>query len=151
MTPAEFDAYIASAVPAYADDLLRNTAIPWAEADRLARRTLEDVLPHGRETSDHRFLVATDEATGDRVGILWLAVQRRAGAPVLWIYDIVVDEPLRGHGYGRALMTQVEELAVADGILRIELNVFGDNPRARALYASLGYTEMSRQMYKALA
>ena len=151
MTRAEFDAYLARAVPSYAHDLVGNTAIPRAEADRLAERALAEILPDGWDTRDHRFLVAADEATGERVGILWLAVQRRAGAQALWIYDIAVDEPLRGRGYGRALMAHVEELAVADGIGRIELNVFRDNTRARTLYASLGHTEMSRQMYKTIA
>jgi len=150
MTPAEFAAHAARSVPSYVDDLVRNTAIPRGEAELLARRTFEELLPDGRETADHRFLVATDGETGDRVGILWLATQWRAGARVLWIYDIVVDEPLRGRGYGRALMEHVEELAAADGIDRVELNVFGDNLRARTLYRSLGYTEMSRQMYKTL-
>ena len=57
---------------------------------------------------------------------------------------------MRGNGYGRCLMELVEEQAHSDGIARIELNVYGDNRRARSLYESLGYTEMSRQMYKVL-
>jgi ribosomal protein S18 acetylase RimI-like enzyme len=57
---------------------------------------------------------------------------------------------MRGRGYGRCLMELAQEEAEGMGIARIELNVYGDNPRARALYESLGYVEMSRQMYKVL-
>ena len=47
-------------------------------------------------------------------------------------------------------MVHAEEQARAMGVMRLELNVFGDNPVARSLYESLGYVEMSRQLYKDL-
>ena len=150
MTQAEFDDYLAWAVHEYADELVRNTGIGRDEAERHAGRTFKTALPHGLTTPDHRFLTAADADTGEHVGLLWLARQRRDETELLWIFEIWVDEPMRGNGYGRCLMELVEEQAHSDGIARIELNVYGDNRRARSLYESLGYTEMSRQMYKVL-
>jgi ribosomal protein S18 acetylase RimI-like enzyme len=150
MTQAEFDDYLEWAVPEYADELIRNTGIAREEAERHAQRAFGAALPYGLTTPDHRFLTAADADTGEHVGVLWTARQRRDGAELVWIFDIWVDEPMRGRGYGRCLMELAEEEARGMGVARIELNVYGDNARARNLYESLGYTEMSRQMYKVL-
>ena len=150
MTQIEFDDYTARAVSEYADELLRNTGIGREQAGNHAERTFGAALPFGLTTPDHRFLTAADADSGDHVGILWTARQRRDDTDLIWIFDIRVDEPKRGRGYGRCLMELAQEEAEGMGIARIELNVYGDNPRARALYESFGYVEMSRQMYKVL-
>jgi GNAT superfamily N-acetyltransferase len=150
MTQVEFDQYASWAVPEYAEELVRNSGIGAEEARRLADRAFASALPFGLTTPDHRFLHVADAETGDHVGILWLARQQREDAELMWIFDIWVEEPMRGRGYGRCLMELAESEAAGMGIARIELNVYGDNARARNLYESLGYVEMSRQMYKHL-
>ena len=150
MTAEEFRAYRAWAVPDYAEEVRRNTGIGEAEALRHAERLVLDLLPDGLATRGHRLLTATNPDTGEKVGLLWIAVQPREGVAVALIYDIQVEEPLRGRGYGRHLMELAEEQARDMGLARIELNVFGDNPVARALYERLGYVEMSRQLFKDL-
>ena len=150
MTAGEYRRYLERAIPEYADEVLRNTRIGRPEATRYAERVFEDLLPDGVRTRGHRLLLAFDATTGEEIGLLWVAQQRREGAPVGWIYDIKVEEALRGRGYGRTLMVHAEEEARAMGVSRLELNVFGDNPVARALYESLGYAEMSRQLFKDL-
>ncbi len=69
----------------------------------------------------------------------------------MWIYDIYVEESLRGKGYGRRLIELAEEEARRAGVTRMELNVARDNEGARSLYESVGYREMSRQMYKVVS
>jgi len=54
--------------------------------------------------------------------------------------EIAVRDDLHGKGVGRALLR--EALDIADnglGLLRIELEVFCDNPAAQALYESEGF------------
>jgi GNAT superfamily N-acetyltransferase len=150
MDEAEFADYLSWAVADYADELLRNTGIGPEEAERHARRSFDEAIPLGLATPGHRLLSAADAETGEHVGLLWIARQQRGGLDVIWIFDIWVDEPVRGRGYGRALMELAQEEAERLGVDRIELNVYGDNQRARTLYESLGYTEMSRQMVKVL-
>jgi GNAT superfamily N-acetyltransferase len=150
MSAEEYRAYVAWAVPDYAEEIRRNTGIEPDDALRTARRGFDDILPEGRTTEGHRMLVAEDAASGEHVGILWIARQQRQGVRAAWVYDIFVEEPLRGQGYGRRLMELAEEQARELGVQRLELNVFGDNERARRLYGSLGYKEMSRQLYKEL-
>ena len=58
---------------------------------------------------------------------------------------IVVATPWQGRGIGRKLLERL--LAWADnwaGVLRVELNVHVDNPRAIALYRTLGFVEEGR-------
>jgi len=76
--------------------------------------------------------------------------RRSAAGTSAFIYDIEVREDLRGRGWGRELMTYAERWAVERGSREIALNVFGGNALARGLYASLGYSERSVSMAKAL-
>lgn len=108
------------------------------------------LLPNGLATEGHLLLIAEDAQTGQRVGYLWFAEKETEAGPVCWLYDIYVDESMRGMGYGRALMERLEQQARSLGLSRIELNVDGFNERARKLYGSLGYVETARQLYKDL-
>lgn len=150
MTAAEYRAYRERAVPDYADEVQRNTGIDRAAALRHAERVFTDLLPDGLATRGHRLLIAEHD-DGRAIGRLWLADQQREGLRAAWIYDVEVDPELRGHGYGRRLMELAEGEARELGVQRMELNVFGDNPVARGLYESMGYVEMSRQLFKDLA
>ena len=151
MRADEFDAWRASIVPMYADDVMRNESLSPEDALRQAERETDELLASGLDTPGHRVFVAEDVVTGERIGYLWYGPRLRdPDAAVAWLYDIVVDEPMRGRGSGRELMRLLEDEARADGKSRIELNVFGDNERARHMYESLGYVEMARQMSKDL-
>ena len=82
--------------------------------------------------------------------MLWVAERAVDGVQVLWIYEIQVEEQLRGRGYGRAAMLLAEDEARRRGIDRVALNVFGGNEVARNLYRSLGYAEQAVTMSKAV-
>jgi GNAT superfamily N-acetyltransferase len=150
MTAEEFDVYLPWAKAEYAKEIELNNGIPAEDAAELAEPSFRDLEPLGLDTPGHQVWVATDPGTGERVGVLWLTVQQPRGVPAMWIYDIFVEEPLRGKGYGRRLLELAEEEARRAGVMRMELNVARDNDGARALYESVGYREMSRQMYKLL-
>ena len=150
MTAEEFDSYFPWAKAEYADEVRRNTGITAEAAVARSERSFRHLVPEGVDTPGHKLWVATDPETGDRVGLIWLTLQQLRGEDAMWINDIYVEEPLRGRGYGRRLLEFAEAEARRAGVLRMELNVAGDNAGARSLYESIGYTEMSRQMYKTL-
>ncbi len=147
MTAEEFATYLPWAKGEYADELRRNVGITGEQARRHAEHAFGDLTDDGVLTAGHQLLVAEDPS-GERVGLLWLTVRNERGAPAMWIYDIFVEEARRGQGYGRRLLELAEDEARRAGVDRMELNVAGDNQRARALYEQSGYIEMSRQMYK---
>ena len=122
-------------------------------------RAYEDVLPEverqtagilreGQATKGHHFFRVLED---DRpVGWLWLGPHpEKQGAA--WVYDIEIDEPMRGRGIGRRAMLAAEKVAAADGASELGLNVFGANERAIAMYQALGYATVAMQMNKRLA
>jgi GNAT superfamily N-acetyltransferase len=57
------------------------------------------------------------------------------------ISDLVVTEPLRGHGVGTALIQTLVKRAWASGTSAFEIGVAMDNSRAAALYRRLGFED----------
>ncbi|MFI7026227.1 GNAT family N-acetyltransferase [Micromonospora sp. NPDC049900] len=51
---------------------------------------------------------------------------------------------------GRKLLAAGEDVVRRHGVSSLELNVFGDNDRARRLYQSSGYRVVTQQMRKTL-
>jgi ribosomal protein S18 acetylase RimI-like enzyme len=149
MRADEFPAFLEASKRDYALDIELNGG---QSADFARRKSEEDhatILPGGLATPGHWIFVA--EADGARVGILWLAEREQGAENQCFIYNIEIDQPYRGRGFGRAVMQLAEAEARAHGLRRIALNVFGGNEVARNLYRSLGYIETSVQMAKDLA
>jgi GNAT superfamily N-acetyltransferase len=61
-----------------------------------------------------------------------------------WTLGMMVDEPHRGHGVGRALMETLFSWARGKKIKRLSLLVFPHNERARALYRATGFVDKQR-------
>jgi ribosomal protein S18 acetylase RimI-like enzyme len=145
----EYARWSAAAFDAYVDEIVASGSMSREAAEEKGRRDDAEILPQGLATPGQLiFRVEVDEQP---VGWLWLALRNpRAEAGVGFIYDISIDEALRGRGYGRAAMTLAEEEARRNGLHALALNVFGQNAIARGLYSSLGYRETSVQMRKEL-
>lgn len=151
MTDEEFAVWREPQIIEYAAEMARNAGRTTEELIAHSEQEFDGLLPAGSNTPGHRLLFAEDIATGERIGWLWIAERDAdSGGKVAWIYDIVVEEALRGRGYGRSLMAQAEVQAKEMGLPRIALNVFGDNEVARSLYETCGYRETARQMAKDL-
>jgi len=114
------------------------------EALKLAHEETARLLPDGPATEHHLIWIACGGAA--QVGSLWISTKSR----VPFIYGIEVDGGQRGKGYGRAIMLAGEEECRRLGHAQLDLNVFGNNSTAIALYESLGYTVTSQQMRKEL-
>ena len=137
LTDAEFDAYIASTVPMYAEALARALGTPPAAALERATKQIADLLPNRRTTPDHRFLRVVLE--GIALGTLWIGPQREAQPPCLYVYDIVIDEAARGRGVGTRVMRWVEHEATRLGLHAVTLSVAAHNEGAVRLYERLGF------------
>ncbi|MFD3516900.1 GNAT family N-acetyltransferase [Streptomyces sp. NPDC058657] len=116
-----------------------------AKADDSDRRFLPEGLATAHTSVGHLL------ADGEKVGFLWTG--RHEVAPGEWaafVYDVEVDERHRGRGYGRALMTQAERVALRDGETRLGLHVFAGNTPALRLYESLGFRTTHLNCFKNL-
>ena len=92
-----------------------------------------------QEPARGQLLVAREgEDVVGMVSLLW-SVSTALGGPVAWLEDLVVAEPRRGLGVGRALLAAAVALGRERGLLRITLLTDGDNVKARTLYAAQGF------------
>jgi GNAT superfamily N-acetyltransferase len=65
------------------------------------------------------------------------------GKAGIYIEDLYVDEPYRGHGFGRALFLYIVRLAKEQGCGRVEWSVLDWNRPAIQFYESLGAKPLS--------
>lgn len=150
MTDAQRDAALEEEAGEYAEAKVR--AGIWSRAESLSRsrQEIRGFVGAGPSDRGHEFFVGLD-ADGRRIGWLWLGLMPSPGASpdARWLFQIVVDAALRGHGYGRGLLRAAEEHLQATGRTEIALNVFRWNAVAVALYTSSGY-EIASQDDKGL-
>ena len=142
----EFEEWLRESREGYVRSMIEHGGFPEAEAQEKARDDYAGLLTEGLATPTHDVFVLEDESSGARVGTLWIAERPHA----LAVFDVEVDEGLRGRGYGRAAMLLAEDEARRRGFDRIVLNVFAGNVVARSLYESLGYQERGVSMSKSL-
>lgn len=102
-----------------------------------SRKFIENIGP-----DDHVFVA---EVNGRAVGVAGIDVktgkQRHVGT-----VGIAIHDDFQNRGIGRALLQAL--LDIADnylGLIRVELEVFEENPRAHHLYETLGFAEEGRR------
>ena len=108
---------------------------------RNAERTFE-LLMHGSPYAD--CLIAEDE-TGAPCAYMLLALtwSNEAGGLCVWLDELMVDASQRSCGIGRQLIAAVQEKY--QNAARFRLEVTEANPRAAALYRTLGFTDLPYQ------
>jgi GNAT superfamily N-acetyltransferase len=81
------------------------------------------------------------DATGVAVGMVsaQLVISTAQGAPSAWVEDMVISEPYRAQGYGRALLQSALDWAIEKGATRAQLLVDLDNEPALGYYQHLGW------------
>ncbi|WP_435065621.1 GNAT family N-acetyltransferase [Halobaculum sp. EA56] len=77
---------------------------------------------------------------GDLVGVAGVLVAGHLHhVRLAWLYDLVVDEPRRGEGYGTALVDHVEAWAADRGLDRVALASPLSKEDVHAFYGDRGY------------
>ncbi|HEY4608924.1 MAG TPA: GNAT family N-acetyltransferase [Ilumatobacteraceae bacterium] len=146
LSDVEREEFIRADVADYADytqELAAGEPSSIALSVERARAELEPRLRREHAEAEgkcHRRWTALD-ADGSAVGWLWVT-PAHAGMPPdsVYLYQILVKSARRREGYGRAMLTALEESLSAEGIAQIRLDVFDTNHRAKALYEGAGYT-----------
>lgn len=147
MSPDRLTEWLPRCWDDYRRDLLRAGLSAGAAEKNISQNasTLFDgVTPRAGQ---HLFDAVDD---GALVGVLWLAQVDEGASGEWFVYNVEVDESVRGRGYGRAIMSAAEDFSIAHGGTSLSLNVFGFNDVARGLYHSMGYDEVAISMKKRL-
>lgn len=110
-----------------------------ATSERIVQRL------RGLPSGEHGVFVALREGRG--LGWLHVAATRALEyEPCAEILGIVVDEAVRGHGAGRALVAAAERWAQAQHLDEIRVRSRVTREAAHRFYAALGYEEWKRQV-----
>jgi len=149
MTQSEYLAFVSDAIPAYAADQVASGQWSAAESVGLASRAFDALLPQGLGTPEHYLFTIRDDSALS-LGVLWIAVQKRAGKRIAYVYDVQIDPIHRRRGYAAAAFLALENKARDLGFSGIALHVFGQNAGAQALYAKLGFITTDINMFKTL-
>ncbi|KAA9135138.1 GNAT family N-acetyltransferase [Microbacterium caowuchunii] len=150
MTRAEYDLWQSRLAEDYAAEQV--SAGRWDAETALQRAQDENsrALPHGVDTP-RTLILRGVLADGTPIGHAWVGLDHPRGAPdTAFLYDFEIEPEHRGTGLGRAFLTAVEGAVRDAGTGSLELNVFGTNAPAIALYGSNGYEVITQQMRKRL-
>ena len=148
MNPEEFAAYVERAIPEYAQDKVRSGQWSPESSLQLSRQGFDELLPKGLATPENFLFTLREGATNSHVGMLWYAIQERAGQRIAFVYDVLVEPQYQRMGYGMRAFKALEAEAGSRGLQGIALHVFGHNKAAQALYAKLGYRATNISMFR---
>lgn len=147
MAASRLRPWFESGQESYVADLIRSGKTP-DQAREKSAQSFEEYFPGGVPAPRH--LVFDVVHDGERVGYVWIGPQANGGPDDWWLWDIEIDGPHRGQGFGRAALVLAEAEVAGRGATTLGLNVFGFNTAARSLYESMGYGTVAVQMAKRL-
>jgi GNAT superfamily N-acetyltransferase len=135
MRPEEFAPWRAAQEAGYVSDIVGSGITSRADAESIASKQFDELLPDGLATENHTFLCI--EAGGEVVATNWLL--HHYGPATSFVFGVEVVPAHRGKGYGRVAMQLGERATLRAGDSQLGLNVFGQNATAIGLYGSMGY------------
>ncbi len=148
MNAEEFAAYVERSIPEFAREKVDSGQWSKEASVELARRGLNELLPRGLATPENFLFTLREAESQENVGMLWFAVQERAGQRIAYVYNILIESQYRRMGYGTRAFESLESEVASRGLGGIALHVFGHNKAARALYAKLGYQPTNINLFK---
>lgn len=119
-----------------------------AEAIEFTEKQWINILPNGTATADHHFLHIHNESGDTPIGSTWIQIDITNQSA--FIFEVIVQSPFRGQGFGRAALEAIQSFAKEQGCNKLGLNVFASNTIAKTLYRSLGFEDVSTDMIKSI-
>jgi ribosomal protein S18 acetylase RimI-like enzyme len=146
MQQEDFELYLEQGIRDYADDHVRNGNWTVEESLERSRKEFEHLLPDGVSSKDQFLYSIVEQKDESKIGWLWVQVKDQKA----FIYDFVIDEGFRGHGFGKQALAALDEKLKSMDVQSVGLHVFGDNVTAQELYKKMGYQVTGIHMKKML-
>ncbi|MGZ4249800.1 MAG: GNAT family N-acetyltransferase [Solirubrobacteraceae bacterium] len=145
------DAADADFVAGLVSSLLEFGSPAWEDPGRPAPGFAEVLTSAVRAQDPRSTVLIAQSASGTRLGFISLTVREDVtGVERGHVRDLAVIEDARQMGVGSALMRAGEAWARERGLPVLGLDVWASNERARAFYATLGYSAESLCLFKRL-
>jgi hypothetical protein len=142
MTAEDFAAFLRKSVPEYAYDQMRAGNWLANEAAGRARAEFQQMLPNGPETPNACLRTILDDQ-GHKVGMLWYYVEPNRSRKTAFLIDFFMFPEGRRKGYEPQVFALFEAEARAQGVERVELQIFTHKNEDVLLYRENGYLETS--------
>jgi GNAT superfamily N-acetyltransferase len=114
-------------------------------AAEVARR-----LPRMLDDADSAVLLALDAGQVQGVLVLHTFQALHVARPWAVISALVVDQSVRSHGAGAALVAAAEQAAAERGCAHLELSCSERRIRAHGFYEAMGFGEVRKRFKKAI-
>lgn len=139
MTEAEFVGFKEHSLAAFASGKRAAGYLNEAQARTIAEQTFAQLLPQGVGTPGQHLVAIEEQASGERVGLLWFGVTDQGAGPLTYLFDGLVFEPHRRRGLASAALEAIEAASKEAGASQVALQLFGANAAARALFEGRGF------------
>ena len=113
---------------------------PVSGGSGLNEDVLRDLIPGLRNHPTTLILLARENGSYLGAAVCFIGFSTFYAKPLINIHDLTVLAQHRGRGIGRQLISAVESRAREMGSCKLTLEVRDDNPGARRLYSSLGFS-----------
>ena len=150
MTKKDYLGYKIDNVKRYALEGVKSGRWEAEESLKESEKSIKEYLPRGMRTKNNFFFNIAARSTGDKVGVIWLAIQGKTRSKSVFVFDILIFDEYRGKGFGTDAMKEIEVWAKKMGADAIWLHAFWHNQRAIGLYKRLGFIESGVTMTKKL-
>jgi ribosomal protein S18 acetylase RimI-like enzyme len=131
--------------PVSIDNNMERLLGPFGEGDWQTRK-LAAIAEDCRLQPDGVFVA--QHADGTVAGYVTTRLNHNSG--IGWIPNLAVDPAHQGQGLGRALLEYALEFFKTQGLSVAKIETLDQNPIGQALYPSLGFQEVARQVHYAM-
>jgi GNAT superfamily N-acetyltransferase len=118
LSPGELETFVELQVAEFADEKRRAGHWTAEEAVGQSRKAIRGLLGEDPGARGHRFFKGV-AAGGERVGWMWIGPVPEGLGPeraARWLYQITIEESVRGQGFGRGMLTALERLLAREGV-----------------------------------
>lgn len=140
MDSREYGEFMKKITDFHAGVLAENYPMSAQEARAEAKRRLDELMS---ESPEDNVFVTVLEGSGT-AGYIWYIYKYDSEKNCRFAYAayLYINTEKRGMGFGTAALEDMERAAAEKGCAECRLCVWKTNPRARALYQRLGYTDI---------
>jgi putative acetyltransferase len=112
-----------------------------------------DIIRDFAEKPNHAMFVAVDLDKGERAIVGQMGLHGSPRAPIYWTIGmgITIAQTYRNQGIGKRMMqTAIDWCRKQPNVVRLELSVFDNNPRAMHVYEKMGFVHEGVKRYAAI-